>query len=243
MEMDKRLDGMMDCIKQAFINGCQRGLEFKKMRHGIIVEMKKMGLDASEIRDKLEDWNKRCERPPGPSELKIQLFNYVDWVFKQPDPKIGCRSMETCGYCLGKEKCQFYLRKYSSNRKATVRWPLYWTEIRKFLEERFKGHIARELIMILEVLSDYQYNKEIGETMFISFRKISSLLRDKYHYNPQPMEVKRKIWTLISEQIIEIAVHGKSGTFFQLANGYRFLPWVAPGKGNSSSTTHINPYV
>ena len=53
---------MMDCIKKAFVEGCERGLKFEKMRYGIIVEMKRLGLNAAEIKDKMEEWNNRCER-------------------------------------------------------------------------------------------------------------------------------------------------------------------------------------
>jgi hypothetical protein len=98
-------------------------------------------------------------------------------------------------------------------------------------------------MLIIQVLRDYQYEKATGEIILISFRKIGSLLRDNHSYHPQPTEVKRKVWYLINEGIIEIAVQGKSGTFRQLANGYRFLPFVWPPNNESPTTTHINPYV
>ena len=84
---------------------------------------------------------------------------------------------------------------------------------------------------------DYQYEKATGEIILISFRKMCSLLRDKFHWNPQPMEVKRRVWTLIREKIIETAIQGKPGTFYHLANGYRFLPWNEANNPNPLQRT------
>jgi len=235
--MDQRLEGMMDCIKKAFVEGCERGLKFEKMRYGIIVEMKRLGLNAAEIKDKMEEWNNRCEKVLGPSDLESQIFKFVDWVFKKKDAKIGCTSMTACGYCLGKEKCQYYIKKYVLNRKLTENTSRDLSKISGFLNERYPGHVGRELIMILQVLSDYQYEKATGEIILISFRKICSLLRDKFHWNPQPMEVKRRVWTLIREEIIETAIQGKPGTFYHLANGYRFLPWNEANNPNPLQRT------
>jgi len=240
--MDQRLEGMMDCIKKAFLEGSARGLEFRKMRHGIIVEMIRLGLTKEEIKEQLLEWNKRCERVLGPSEQRTQLGNYVEWVFKRiKEPRIGCRAM--CDYCLGTENCEFFKKKYVLNRKVTEPSAFYWSEITKFLDERYAGHPGLILKLILAVLRDYQQEKGTGEVIFISFRKICQILADKHSYHPSPMELSRKMAILVEEGIIEIAIHGKSGTFKQLANGYRFLPWSWPQGANSPTTTHINPFV
>ncbi|MEI8366693.1 MAG: hypothetical protein WCF65_09790 [Parachlamydiaceae bacterium] len=237
--LDKKLNGMMDCIKSGFIDGCQRGLEFRTMRHGIIIEMMRLGFNSDEIKEQLLEWNKRCEKVLGPSEAKTQLSKYVDWVFKLKEARIGCRAMHD--YCIGPEKCSYFKNKYVVNRKATQRSPEYWTEVSKFLQERFKAD-GYTLMMVLQVLSDYQHEKGTGEVIFIGYRKIAQILAGKHNYHPSAMEVCRKIAILIEEGILEMTIKGKPGMFTHQANGYRFLPWQWPGK-DSATITHINPYV
>lgn len=229
---------MMDCVKKAFLEGCQRGDEFQKMRHAIVVELKRLGFDSSEIKDKLLEWNSRCEKPLGLSEQKIQLLKYVDWVFSR-DCKVGCQAMQD--YCLGKEKCQFYLRKYMTNR-AESKLPFDTNELRGFLEERYKSD-SYMLNIIIDVLSRHQFEKATGKIIYIGYRKISSLIRDKYNRIVMPMDVLRRMNILILEGIIEKIEQGKSGNFNNKANGYVFLPWQHPQKLTTPSTTHINSYV
>ncbi len=225
---DKKMEGMMDCVRKAFLEGCQRGNEFNDMRYAIVVELKRLGFTASEIKDKLLEWNERCEKVLGFSEQRSQLLNYVDWVFKLKEPKIGCRKMETCGYCLGKDICDFYRDKYSRNRKTTEKLPFDWMLLKKFLEDRFKAD-AYALILVLDTLMWHQQENATGEVIIISLRKIGSLIRDRYKHIFLPMEIKREIRVLIDEGILAIAVQGKSGQFHQQANGYRFLSWQWPG--------------
>lgn len=210
--MNSDMEGMMDCVKKAFFEGCQRGDEFQKMRHAIIVELKRLGLDSSEIKDKLLEWNDRCERPLGLSEQKSQLFKYVDWVLKLKEPKVGCRGMESCGYCLGRENCNFYKNKYHKQREIITELPFDWMIVKKFVEERFKSH-SYALLLVLDVLIWYQQVEIREQVIFIGYRKISSLIRDKYNHNFQPMTVKRYIQTLIDEGIVEVAEKGQSGQF------------------------------
>lgn len=226
----KNIGNMMDCIRKAFLEGCQRGNEFQAMRYAITVEFKRLGFEASEIKDKLLEWNNRCEKVLGFSEQRTQLLNYVDWVFKLEEPKIGCRKMESCGFCLGKDTCNYYKSKYQRNRRLTKDFPFDWMMVKKFLEERFTTD-AYALILVLDILMWYQQKNATGEIIIVSLRKIGSLIRDRSQHTFLPMEIKRMLQVLIDEGIIDIVIKGKSGQFKQQANGYKLLPWEWPQRG------------
>ena len=101
------IEELRDCVKQAFLEGSQRGAEFRKMRHAIIIELKRAGCDSSDIKDKLVEWDQRCERPLNLGEQRNQLFKYVDWVDSQ-ECRLSCKALKD--YCLGNENCQFHKR-------------------------------------------------------------------------------------------------------------------------------------
>ena len=224
MESKKNPDNLRDCVRQAFLNGCERGLEFHKMRHAIILELKRLGYSSSEIKDRLIEWNRKCERPLSLSEQKIQLLRYVDWVDKH-DCKIGCKGLED--YCIGKEKCQFYLKTTYQNRQKTQQLPFNLDELGRFLTERYKAE-GYVMMLIINALRFYQQEKATGEIILIGYRTISSIIRDKYGHNILPMDIFRKINFLIQEGIVEKIIKGKVGNFAGQANGYRFLEWGHP---------------
>lgn len=221
MESKNNLSNLRDCVKKALLKGCERGLEFNKMRHAIILELKRLGYNSSEIKDKLIEWNKKCERPLSLSEQKIQLLGYVDWVDKH-QCKIGCRGLED--YCLEKDKCQFYLKTTYQNRQKTQQLPFSLEELDRFLTKRYKAD-GYSMMLIINALRFYQQEKATGEIILIGYRTLSSIIRDKYGHNLQPMDIFRKIHFLMQERIIEQVVRGKAGNFTRQANGYRFLEW------------------
>lgn len=229
----KCIDNIRDCVKQAFLKGCERGNEFDKMRFAIPSELKRLGYEPSEIKDMLIEWNKRCERPLSLSERDIQLFGYVDWVFKK-NPHPGCKALED--YCIGKENCQFHLKTTFQNREITKELPFNLEELDKFLNERFKpnGYV---MMLIVKVLRYVQQEKATGEVIFIGYRKIASIIRDRYGHDIDLMTVYRRMQQLIEEGVIKQEIKGKKGTFSRLANGYKFLAWKSP------TITHINLYV
>lgn len=224
MENKKNLDSLRDCVRQALFNGCESGLEFNKMRHAIILELKRLGYNSSEIKDKLIEWNRKCERPLSLSEQKIQLLGYVNWVDKH-QCKIGCKGLED--YCRGKDKCQFYLKTTYQNRQKTQQLPFNLDELDKFLTERYKGE-GYTMMLIIKALRFCQQEKATGEIILIGYRTISSIIRDKYGHNIAPMDVCRKINNLINEKVIEKTAKGRAGQFGGQANGYRFLQWEHP---------------
>ena len=220
----KSLENLRDCVKEAFCNGSQRGYEFGTMRHAIILELERLGYDSSEVKDKLLEWNERCEKPLNFSEQRRQLLKYVDWVDKH-NCKIGCRALED--YCIGKENCRFYRKVTFQNRQRTQNLPFDPGKLDKFLAERFKAD-GFTMMLIVKALRAFQIENATGEVIFIGFRKISSVIRDKFGHFLIPMQIHRKTRLLIDEGIIEQVEKGKAGNFSWRANGYRFLPWMPP---------------
>ena len=243
MANNKSIDNLRDCVKQAFLNGCERGHEFRKMHHAIIIELKRLGYESSEIKDKLIEWNERCEKPLGISEQKNQLLRYVDWVDKK-DCKLGCKGLED--YCLGKETCQFYERNTHRKRKEMQNLPFDIAELDEFISDRFKkdGYV---MMLIVKAIRYFQIEKITGETIFIGYRKISSIIRDKLGHTLSPMEILRKVKLLADEGVIEQVFKGKSGITSWQANGYKFKQWEAPKQAlkakEDNISTHNHSYV
>ena len=224
MENKKKIDNFRDCVKKAFLNGSERGYEFHKMRHAIILEFKRLGYSLEEIKDKLFEWNKRCEQPLSLSKQRTQLFGYVDWVEKH-DCKLGCRALED--YCIGKDKCKFYLITTHQNRQQTQELPFNIQELEKFFIERFKAY-SYLLLLIIKALRLYQQKEATGKIILIGIRKLSSIINTMTKNNISLMDIFRKINILIEEGILEKVIQGQSGNFTKQANGYRFLPWKRP---------------
>jgi hypothetical protein len=220
----KIIENMRDCVKEGFRKGCERGAEFIKMRHAIILELHRLGYDYPEIKDVLLEWNKKCEKPLSPSKQKIHLQGYVDWVAKN-QCKIGCNALRD--YCPGEEKCQFYLKTTHKNRELSKELPFDMQELDKFLTERFKaaGYV---MMLIVKTLRKYQCENATGIIIIIGLRKISSAIRDQYNHSFGAMDILRKIKLLIEAGVLEQVVKGKRGNFSNLANGYKFLPWKHP---------------
>ena len=220
----KSLDNLRDCVRQAFFNGCERGYEFGKMRHAIIVELKRLGYNSPEIKDKLSEWNERCKKPLNVSEQKSQLFKYVDWTDKR-ECKLSCKALED--FCLGKENCQFYKKKSYQNRKQTQELPFNLGELDRFLTGRFKAD-GYTMMLIVKALRSFQVENATGENVFIGYRKISAIIRDKHGHRFSPMDIFRKMKLLIDEGVIKQVFKGRAGNFSWQANGYKFLPWKHP---------------
>lgn len=234
MAIDRSVfEKMRDCVKVAFRDGCQRGLEFRKMRHAIIVELKRLGLTAADIKDVLPEWNERCEKQLSLSEIKSQLFGYVDWVFKQ-ECREGCKGLRD--YCIGKESCQYLLKTTSRNRRNTAELPFSIDDLDSYLTQRFKGD-GYGMMLVVKALRFHQIDKATGEIILVGYRTLSSIVRDKQGHSIYPMSILRKMRLLIEEGVVEQVVKGKGGTFSHQANGYRFLAWRPP---TSPTPTHIN---
>lgn len=224
----KSLDNLRDCVKEAFNNGCERGEEFLKMRHAIIAELFRLKFEQSEVKDKLLEWNKRCEKPLGQSEQVRQLLGYVDW-FSKRTCRVGCNALRD--FCVGKEKCQFYIKTTRHQRETTQELPFDFQELKTFLTERFKGE-GYIMTLVITTLRRYQCEKATGVVIIIGLRKITSLIRDHFNHNLGPMTIHRAIKLLVEEGVIEVVVKGKKGNYSMQANGYSFLPWKPPSQNN-----------
>jgi len=236
--MKKSIENMRDCVKQAFEKGSHRGYEFNKMRRAIIVELKNLGFTSSEVKDKLLEWNKHCEKFLSPGEQKRQLLDYVDWFDKHPGWH-GCQGVLK-DFCIGQDRCSFYKKKTYINKKQVEHPPFDFNEARSFLEKRYRGD-GYVLSLVLSSIRRVQVEKATGETVFIGYRAIANLIRDHDGHTIDPMTVYRRVQDLISEGMLEIVVKGKRGNYGQPANGYRFLKWEAPQE--RTITTHINSNV
>jgi len=203
------------------------------MRQAIIVEAKRLKRTASEIKDILAVWNGKCEKKLPPEEIKRHLFDYVDWVFKLKECRLSCKALQD--YCIGEDRCQYFLRTTSKNRKETIDLPFSMEDLDKLLTKRFKadGYV---MMLIVKALRFYQQDRATGEVMLVGYRTISAIVRDRWGHNLEPMAILRKMRLLIEEGVLEQVVRGKAGTFSQQANGYRFLPWRPP----QPTITHIN---
>ena len=226
MKNKKSLNNLRDCVKEALEKGSQRGYEFKTMRHAIIAELVRLGYSSAEIKDKLREWNQKCEKVLPPNEQRRQLLDYVNWAIKHKC-KIGCKGLED--FCIGEDKCSFLREKILFNRKAVETLPFDLDEAKRFLETRYRAD-AYLMISILSVLRKHQIDKGTGEVIFIGVRTIASLIIDS-HRNTLcgPMDIHRKIQDLVSEGMLGIVSKGQKGTFGnRLANGYKFLAWRPP---------------
>ena len=223
----KDLCNLRDCVRLAFENGSGRGHEFEKMRHAIIVELKRLGYTSAEIKGALLVWNKRCEKVLSHVEQKRQLLDYLEWVDKQEAKsktlRMGCRALED--YCIGEEKCLFNVKKLSLNRESTEIAPFDLSEVEKFLESRYKGPTGYTMFLILKNLRHHQIKKGTGPTIFIGHKGIATLLSENDGHRIELMTINRGIKNLVNEEMIEIVVKGEKGTFSPKANGYRLLPW------------------
>ena len=225
MNNKKDLDNLRDCVKSCFVNGAKRGNEFTKMRHAIIIELKRLGYAASEIKDKVFEWNQRCEKPLGPSLIKRHLLGYVDWAVKI-EGKIGCNALED--YCIGKDKCTFEMLRRKRNNENTCAAPFDFEAARRFLDNRYKGPDGYVMNMILTNLRRYQIEKTTGEIIYIGYRTLAGMIRDNNGHAIDLMTLSRRMEALITEGMVAKPVQGKRGTLSMRANGYKFLPWKAP---------------
>ena len=238
MRIEKKIwDSLRDCVKKALSEGCEGWDYFNKMRHAITVELLRLKCEPLEVKDVLTGWNKKCKPQLNPAQERDYLHKYVDWaVAKQC--KVGCKALES--YCIGKEICQFYLRVTYKNRQQTKNIPFDRSELSHLLDNKYRAD-AHLMMILVNVLRYHQIEKATGEVILISLRKIQSIIRDRYRANIDLMTIRRKLYRLMEEGVIQQVVKGKPGTFFKQANGYRFLPWrpsTAPECSSPANNKH-----
>lgn len=232
------LENMCPCVKKAFDEG-SGGFEFGKMLHAIACELKRLEYPAEETKEKLLEWNKRCERPVGLNEQGRRILKYVDWVYKK-EAKTGCKALKD--FCIGEDGCWYHQRKTSWNLVEAGKLPFDMNELEGYLKEKYPGD-SYVLILIVKMMRRFQIEKQIGSLIYISFRIISSMIRSHYKNVIEPMQVSRHMNKLIDENVIEKVEKGKRGSFSPRANGYRFMPWRCPEHGPNAQyptfVTHI----
>jgi hypothetical protein len=225
------------CVETSFDNGANGDFEFHKMRHALIAELQRLGYGLSEIKHLLIEWNSRCKRP---RDKDRYLLKYISWFVKQKG-KTGCKALSD--FCIGQERCWFYLKSTDEKRKATETIPFDLNLAAKHLEDQFK---APGLIMtyILRALRRWQIEKDTGEMIFIGYRRLSSYLKETQGHNVGIMAVCRGMNRLIELGMVTKVEKGKPGIFGQPANGYQLAKWQPPcQEKQETGATHTNSIV
>ena len=167
------IEGLRQCVSLALKNGTHGNAAFKKMRHAIIFELNRIGIEKEKIKDMLLDWNKRNEKPLSLGDARRQLHDYTDW-FLGTNCKLSCKALED--YCTGKTTCKFYIQKTDNFQKEYQdNAPFNHAELQKYLEEKYPGE-AYELLTIIQALRRFQSDKQVT-TIYIGFRGIATLSR------------------------------------------------------------------
>ena len=221
---DDILKEMRDCVKKNFIEGSSGKDEFVKMRHAIIVEFIRLGLEEVKIRDRLLEWNRRCKPSVPVSEEKNKLLKYADWVLSIKG-RIGCTALES--YCIGEDKCVFFSKLHKWKQSESTE-PLFDNnDLRIYIEKKYPRQ-GYSIMRVVHAIRYFQMNKLTGRIIYVGLRTIASIIRDTNQHRFQPEEIKRLINILKDEGVIEQIETGKSGSYSKMANGYRFLPWRKP---------------
>ena len=236
MRMDK-INDMRDCVREAYLHGISSGYYNKekqkyiyggvlrKMTHALIAEFKRLGFEYIQIKDLLLEWNSRLEKPLPIGEEKRRLLDFVDW-FKHKECKMGCGAL--IDYCLGEEKCQFYIQYSRKRQEETPKLPFEIEELEKYLRGEYPSKVY-PLILIVKAIRKFQVEKSTGQVIFIGYRTIASMITDSHRHRLEAMEIQRLIYILMDEGVMEKICKGQAGTFgSRKANGYRFLHWAHP---------------
>jgi hypothetical protein len=107
---------MRACTKWAFehgVEGSPRDQEWQKMRHAIIFECKRIGIDRAETKQMILAWNSRNLSPLSPSDANRQLCGFVDRLYKENNAKLSCKALQD--YCVSDDSFCFLQRKRKSH--------------------------------------------------------------------------------------------------------------------------------
>lgn len=207
-------------MKAAFEEGAQDKDHLSKFRHAIIFELNRLGIEKSEIKIKLLEWNKKSYQVLSTGDARRKLCDYVDWFFKH-ECKLSCKGLED--YCVFQNGgCCFKRRPYQEN----IELPFSISEANNFLMTECKPH-GYLMDCLIKILFEIQQEKGVRDIVFVGLRTLKARLSDEYRRNLDPKDILRTLSRLEENGFIRIT-HGKRGTFSNRANGYAFLPWTRP---------------
>jgi hypothetical protein len=218
---EKISDQMRPCVKSAFDEGAQDKDHLNKMRHAIIFELNRLGIEKSEIKMKLLEWNKKSYQVLSPGDATRQLCDYVNWFFKH-ECKLSCKGLEDyCLYSTG--GCAFRPSQYGGE----IALPFSLIDAMIFLEKEYRPH-GYLMGLLLKSLFKIQKEKNAKNIIYVGIRTLQARLLEDNRHNLDPMSLLRALNKLEAAGLIRI-MHGQSGTFgTRHANGYTFLPWKPP---------------
>jgi hypothetical protein len=219
---EKISDQMRPCVKSAFDDGAQDKDHLNKMRHAIIFELNRLGIEKSEIKMELLEWNKKSYQVLSPGDATRQLCDYVNWFFKH-ECKLSCKGLED--YCLFPNGwCAF--RPQSDSGEITL--PFSLSEAMIFLEKEYRPH-GYLMGSLLKTLSKIRVEKSAKSIIYVGVRTIQARLLEDDRHDIDLMGIMRALNKLEEAGFIKIT-HGQAGTFGKRpANGYSFQPWAPPG--------------
>ncbi|MBU2051379.1 MAG: hypothetical protein KKH61_20720, partial [Gammaproteobacteria bacterium] len=207
------------CVRWALdhgIEGKPKDREYQKMRHAIIHELKRLGLDRANTKAVMLDWNKRNLLPLSLNDARRQLCAYVDWLFKQTSARLSCKALKD--FCISSETdCLF--------AKPDIIEPLGYSlvDAAHFIEKTDARH-AHSLIAVLRLMLSLREEMK-RPVIYVGSRRLCALLFDREGMIFESIEVLRLLRKLSDIGFITIA-SGQAGTFGgRRANEYRVLDW------------------
>lgn len=214
------LESIRPCVAYVLCNGAKDYEHFKKMRHAIVCELKRLNMERGKIKMTLLEWNDLNYNKLTPSEAQRQLCDYVDWVFKR-EVKIGCKALGE--YCrFGGAGCSFKRKSFQDGESISFSM----TDALVFLERECKPK-GYTMGMVLQTLIAIKREKNVG-TVFAGVRHIQEMINNTTRHCLDLMTILRALNELERTGFIAIK-RGKSGTFGNRhANEYTILQWKPP---------------
>ena len=212
---------MRACVRQAFLHGIEGNMKdehWQKMRHAIIFELNRLGVDRCDIKRQLMEWNERNLETLPYAKAKRVLAGYVDWFFTKK-AFLSCKALRD--YCIAEDAgCVFQKPQFID------KLPYRLHEAERHLETINRKH-AHVMALILGVLADVRTEKRLP-TVFIDTRTIADRLFDQWGTRLDPKDILRHVRRLEQAGFLRIR-SGQAGDLgVRKANEYTLLPWAPP---------------
>jgi len=210
---------MRACVRWAWEHGAEGGPRdesWRKMRHGIVFELRRLNIDRAEIKNMILAWNQKNLNPLSLNDAKRQLCGYVDWLFKKTGALLSCKALKD--YCIADETgCAFARPSLIEPFDYSVQ------DAERFLEKIDARH-SRTLIAVLRLMLSLR-DETKRAVIYVGSRRLCALLFDREGMELESIEVLRVLRKLADFGFLSIQ-SGQAGTFgSRRANEYRMLNW------------------
>jgi hypothetical protein len=201
----------------------------------IIFELYALGNSKDQTYQMLKAWDDRNIHPLGKSFNRV--FNkYLDFTY-QEGREVGCNRLEFYGYCIGKDKCDYWKEFTKLNnpglQERVVNESFYnkygWPD---FLEKNYQGN-GLYAHWYYQILREEERLKGIpsGGIIYASNRYMAERIWERYlgkHGRPNPYGTWYGMKLLCKHKLIK-KFPGYRGRKLHKANGYiRISPIPAP---------------